>query len=228
MGGLDSALATRNSASRLGCRRRIRRLGRKFASADDKAVGGCTEVVKREASDEGQRTAVRGVEDFNVAGGNDLGGLDKILKIAGGRLEGDGVAEADVAERAEECVTVAGESDVAGISWQSCLGNVADSVAQNRVGIALDDDGFEVKTRNLDFADDAAFDERGHRKLRAGSSLLQVRFELCLFGGLEGVGVYDGIHGVAEGAEAEDQTDVRGGAQDHGACATGTNWRVGG
>jgi hypothetical protein len=74
---------------------------------------------------------------------------------------------------------------------------VAYGTAQNGAGITLDDDGLEVKTRNLDFADDAAFDERRDRKLRAVSSLLQIRFELCLFGGLEGMRVYDDIDGIA-------------------------------
>ena len=101
--------------------------------ADDKAVGSCAEVVKREASDECESAAVGRVQDFDVAGGNDSSGFDKILKITRGRLERDCVAQPNIAQRAEKSVAVSGESNVAGFSGQGRFRDMADRAAQNRV-----------------------------------------------------------------------------------------------
>ena len=155
----------------------IRGLRYNFSGADDETVGGCAEIVEGEASDEGESGNGRCVEDFDVGGGNDLSGFDEILKTAGWGLECDRVAELNVAERAEKRVAVAGESDIAGFSGQGGFGDVADSAAQNGMGITLDNDGFEVKTRDLDFSDDAAFNEWRRRQLRAAGFLLQLSFE---------------------------------------------------
>lgn len=150
----------------------IRGLGYNFSGADDKAVGGRAEVVERETGDEGERATGGGIEDFDLAGGNDLRGFDEILKIAGGGLEADAVANLNVAERAEESVAVTSEGDVSRCSGQSGFGNMTYGAAQNSVGIALHDDSFEVETRNLDFADDATFDKGRRRcQLRTASSL---------------------------------------------------------
>ena len=178
---------------------RFRGLQYDLASADDKAVGGCANVVEREAGDEGESGNHRCAENFDVGGGNDLSGFDEILKIASGGLQRDGVAKPYIAKRAEKSVAVAGDSDVAGISGQSGFGDVADSAAQNGMGIALDNDGFEVKTGDLDFSDDAAFDEWSRQQLRAASSLLQHSFEFRLFIGLIGAGIHNDVGGIAEG-----------------------------
>jgi hypothetical protein len=190
-----------------------------LAGADDKAVGGCAEVVEREAGNESESGNRRSVQDIDLTGGNDLSGFHEVLKIASGSLESDCVARPDIAERAEKSVAVAGESDVAGLSGQGGFGDVADSAAQNSVGIALDNDGFEVKTRNLDFADHAAFDEGRRWQLRAGSSLLQRGFELRLFVGLIGTRVHNDVDGVAEEAEADGEEKKGREAKDSGACA---------
>ena len=178
---------------------RFRGLQYELAGADDKAVGGCADVVERETGDEGESGKGRCAEDFDVGGGNDLSGVDKILKIASGGLQRDGVAELNVAKRAEKSVAVAGESDVAGCSGQGGFRDVADSTSQNGMGIALDNDGFEVKTGDLDFADHVAFDEWSRRQLRAASSLLQHSFEFRLFVGLIGARVHNDVGGIAEG-----------------------------
>jgi len=178
---------------------RFRGLEYNLAGADDKAVGGCADVVEREAGDESESGKGRCAEDFNIGGGNDLRGFDKILKIASGGLERDGVAKPDIAERTEKRVAVASESDIAGFSGQGGFWDVADSAAQDGMGIALDNDGFEVKTGDLDFADHVAFDEWSCRQLRAASSLLQHSFEFRLFIGLIGTRVHNNVGGIAEG-----------------------------
>lgn len=190
-----------------------------FSGANDKAVGGSAEVVEREAGDEGESRDRRSVQDIDLASGNDLSGFHEVLKIASGGLESDGVARPDIAERAEKSVAVAGESDVAGCSGQGGFGDVADGAAQNGVGIALNDDSFEVKTRNLDFADDAAFDEARRRQLRAASSLLQRGFEFRLFVGLIGVRLHNDVNGIAKEAEADGEEKIGREAKDSGACA---------
>ena len=190
-----------------------------LACANNKAAWSCAEVVKREAGDEGESRDRRSVQDFDVAGGNDLSGFDEVLKIAGRGLERDGVARPDIAERAEKSVAVTGESDVAGCSGQGGFGDVADGAAQNGVVIALNDDSFEVKTRNLDFADHAAFDEGRRRQLRTASSFLQVSFEFRLFVGLIGMRVHNDVNGISEEGEANGEEKIGREAKDSGACA---------
>ena len=138
---------------------RFRGLEYNLAGADDKTVGGCADVVERETGDESESGKGRCAENFDVGGGNDLSGFDEVLKIASGGLESDGVARPDIAERPEKSVAVTGESDIAWFSGQGGFGYVADSAAQNGMGIALDNDGFEVKPGDLDFADHVAFGE---------------------------------------------------------------------
>ena len=190
-----------------------------FAGPNNEAAGSRADVVKREAGDEGESGDRSCAQDVDVDGGNDLSGFDEVLKIASGGFERDGVARPDIAERAEKSVAVTGESDVAGCSGQGGFRDVADSAAQNGMGIALDDDGFEVKTRNLDFADHAAFDERSRRQLRAASFLRQRGLEFRLFVGLIGVCVHNDVNGIAEEAEADGEEKIGREAKDSGACA---------
>jgi C1A family cysteine protease len=60
-------------------------------------------------------------------------------------------------------VAVAGENDVAKRAGQGRFGYVAYGTAQNGVRVTLNDDGFQLKTRNLDFTNHAAFDEKSRR-----------------------------------------------------------------
>src|ERR1700720_2532883 len=91
--GWNSALGTRIRGNLLVRGGRIWGLDQEFAGAHDKAVRGCAEVVKRKASDESESPAVRRVQDYDVAGGNDLSGFDKVLKIACRRFDADCVAQ---------------------------------------------------------------------------------------------------------------------------------------
>lgn len=190
------------------CEDRSRRGSYNSASADDKAVRGGTEVVKRETGDERESRDDRRAEDLDVAGRNDLGGFDQILKVAIGSFERDGVAELDIAERAKKSVAMTGESDVTGIARQGGLGDVANSTAQNGVGIALNDDGLQMKARDLDFADDAAFDERSWRELRLGAGDFQFCLEFGLFVGLVGVRVNDHVDGITQRDEANREKKI--------------------
>ena len=191
-----------------------------FAGPNNEAAGSRADVVKRGKQVMRVRVGTGvALKTSMLMAGNDLSGFDEVLKIASGGFERDGVARPDIAERAEKSVAVTGESDVAGCSGQGGFGDVADGAAQNGMGIALNDDGFEVKTRNLDLANHAAFEEERRRQLWAASSLLQLGFEFRLFVGLIGMRVHNNVNGIAEGEEADGEEKIGREAKDSGACA---------
>ncbi len=109
----------------------------------------------------------------------------------------------DIAERAEKSVAVAGKNDVSKCSRQSRFRDVADGAAKNCVGITLNDDGFQLKTRDLDFANHSTFNQGKHWFFAADI------FEFRLFVGLVGVCVHDDVCGIAESEKANCQKEKR-------------------
>jgi hypothetical protein len=105
---------------------------------------------------------------------------------------------------------VASENNIAWGSGQSRFGYVADGAPQNSVRIALNDDGFQLKTRDLNLANYAAFHEGSRRFFDAGV------FEFGLFVGLKSVSIDDDISGIAQGDKADSHKEVRSYAGDVG------------
>ena len=170
---------------------------------DDVAFWGWANVVKGKARDQRQGVAGRRVQDFHSGSWNDFGGFHKILKSAIDCLESDGIAPPNVAKRTEKSVAVAGENDVTKCSRQGRFGDVADGAAQNCVRITLNNDGFQLKTRDLDFANHAAF-HQGRRRFCAADI-----FEFGLFVGLIGVCVHDDVCGIAKSKKANCEKEKR-------------------
>jgi hypothetical protein len=90
----------------------------------------------------------RGLEDGEVGGGDDLGGLDLVGEGALAGFELDLVAYADVAEGAEKSVAVGGEGDVAGFTGQGGIGEVAYGAIEGGGGISLNYDGLQIQARD--------------------------------------------------------------------------------
>jgi hypothetical protein len=186
-------------------------------SSDDKAVRGWAYEVKGKAGDKRQDAAARGVQDLYVGGWHYFRGFHKILKSAIDCLEGDGIAQPNIAERAEKSVAMAGENDVACCSRQGRFRNVADGAPQKSVRVALNDDGFQMEPSDFDFANHAAFNEEARGLTETDS------FKFRLFVRLIGVGVPDNVPGITEGEDTNCQEKVRRGAKDGGACSPWAN-----
>lgn len=132
------------------------------------------------------------VKDFHGGGWNNFGGFHKVLKRASGSLKRDRIAQSNIAKRAEKSVAVADENDVAKCARQGRFRDVADGAAQHCVGITLNDDGFQLKTRDVDFANHSTFD-KGKGWL-FGADI----FEFGLFVSLVGVCVHDDVCRIDE------------------------------
>jgi len=174
---------------------------------DDEALGSGADVVEGEAGEQGEFVAGGGVEDAEVGGGDDLRGLDEVFEGAGWSLENDFVADANVAERAEKCVAMSGEGDVAGFAGQRRVGKMGDTVAEVCGGVSLNDDDVDVQTRDENLAERFAL--RWRMRICGRNSL----FEMANFGGFVNAGVGEDIASVTEGENSRGEKEIKGGAE---------------
>ncbi len=91
----------------------------KLTGTDDETLRRRAYKIKREASDECQIVAGRGFQYLNIIGGNDFNRLHEVLEATLCSIESDFVAQANMVERAEKSVAVAGQSDIAPFAGQS-------------------------------------------------------------------------------------------------------------
>src|ERR1700679_1896958 len=100
-------------------------------SVHDKTSGRGADVVERKTGDERQRWPLSDIEDVNFIGSNDLCRVNDIVIGACVSGERNFHARCDAPERAEEGVSVTGESHCSQAAGNCCAANVPETLAED-------------------------------------------------------------------------------------------------